>query len=322
MQRNKWMDFTRGVCILLVLALHASAALSDNGLATPGLVRSFNLLFEPFRMPLLMFLSGMLLERSLLKPTKNYIGGKLAKIYWPFLLWSMIVLAAENRLTLEAILKTPISAPTLLWYLWFLCAYHLIALGMQRFSVPIVPVVALSLVGSELLPDVLRASRFAYLFAFFLLGHLAASSRLSMSGKGPLAIFGFILAVFGAVLSSRGWETRYNALYVWAPFGMILLLLWLSPFYLRTFLGDKLEWVGRNSIVFYVVHFPVQIMTARAIASKGELNSYVSYVIVLVSGLVLGAVLQIMRRRHSVVAGLFDFRQMQRVLDYKWTLIP
>lgn len=312
--RTRWMDFTRGICILLVLLLHASSALSASGIATPDPIQLFNKLFEPFRMTLLMFLSGMLLEKSLSKPAGEYIWGKLAQIYWPFLVWSMVILAAENRLTLEYILKTPISAPTLLWYLWFLCAYYLLALGMRRFSIPLIPVMIVSLIIAPFLPDFIRMSRFAYLFVFFLAGHYVASHRAVLPGSGLLALCGLVLAVVGGVLNASGWEVRYNSLYVWAPLGLIVFILWVSAFYARSVIGDGLEWIGRNSIVFYVAHFPVQLLVSRMIGDTSQISAYAPYVITLVASLAACAGLQIIRKHYRIIGGLFDFRKLQPVL--------
>ena len=62
--RVGWLDSLRGVAILLVVVLHAGEALRVAVGPTPGLDQ-VNLFLEPFRMPVLMFLSGFLLPQSL-----------------------------------------------------------------------------------------------------------------------------------------------------------------------------------------------------------------------------------------------------------------
>ena len=66
--RLGWMDFARGLCILLVILMHATGTVEAAGLEPPAGLTLFNQALEPFRMPLLMFLSGMLLSKSLDKP--------------------------------------------------------------------------------------------------------------------------------------------------------------------------------------------------------------------------------------------------------------
>lgn len=314
-QRITWMDLARGICILLVVILHASSALSERaGIATPEPIRMFNAALQPYRMTLLMFLSGMLLGRSLDKPAGPYVSGKLAQIYWPFLVWSMVTLWAEDRLTLEYILKTPISAPTLLWYLWFLCAYYILALGMNRLRIPVLPVIAASLVASAFLPDFVRAPRFAFLFAFFLLGHFCASRAGAITVPRAAGALGLLLAAAGGWLSIRGVPVRYEPAYAWAPFGLILGVLWLAPLYRSgSAAGNAVEWVGRNSIVFYVMHFPVQCVVVWLMVRQGWDDFAVIYPVTLLSALLAAVAMQALRERSALAAGLFDFRRLREL---------
>ena len=186
--RQHWMDFARSVCILLVIFLHTTTVMQKYGVPFPDYIAVFNNFLDPFRMPLLMFLSGMLLEKSLAKPNREFLAGKFNLIFWPFLIWSQAIYAADGRLTLEYILKTPITAPSVLWYLWFLCASYLIGLVLARRRIPLVPVMLACLVLSELLPAYLRMNRFAALLMFFLLGYYVVTKRFSMQRHGALAV--------------------------------------------------------------------------------------------------------------------------------------
>ena len=76
-QRIEWMDSLRGIAILLLLFWHAFAIPDLLGTPMPDWLRNINNAFLPFRMPMLMFLSGMLLEKSLRKPLPTYYEGKL-----------------------------------------------------------------------------------------------------------------------------------------------------------------------------------------------------------------------------------------------------
>ena len=58
-----WTPF--GAAILLLLIWHASAIPVLLGLPMPDAIRLANAFFLPYRMPTLMFLSGMLLARTL-----------------------------------------------------------------------------------------------------------------------------------------------------------------------------------------------------------------------------------------------------------------
>ncbi len=66
--RLVWIDVARGMCILLVIIFHARPAMqiyAPSSLTELFLLDTFNKFFAPYRMPLLMFLSGMMRHKSL-----------------------------------------------------------------------------------------------------------------------------------------------------------------------------------------------------------------------------------------------------------------
>ena len=312
------MDFVRGICILLVIFVHATVATSDWGkLTVLNGITYFNEFLDPFRMPLLMFLSGMLLHKSLGKSTSNYIWGKFHLVFWPFLIWSMVIYAAEGRLTLEFILKTPISAPSVLWYLWFLCAYYIVALVLTRYSVPLLPVIIICVIGSAFLPSLLRIDRFVALFAFFLLGHYVTKYDLASWISAPIGVLGLVATVIGGVISATGEHIKYDPMFVWVPLGLIVFVLWGATFYKTIRISKPFEWIGRNSIVFYVSHFPALVIASRLISPVVEWNGSIFYVLLILWAVAVGTVLQLVRARFSIFAALFDFRQVLKILNIR-----
>lgn len=88
--RLHWMDMLRGSAIVLVMIWHSSAIPVLYGASMPAPVRAVNMFFLPFRMPTLMFLSGLLLPASLRKPLPVYYAGKFAAIGWPYLIFVLL----------------------------------------------------------------------------------------------------------------------------------------------------------------------------------------------------------------------------------------
>lgn len=313
--RIRWMDFARGICILLVLFVHASAAISVVPVVAPEFLMLINDLFAPFRMPFLMFLSGQLLHLSLRKNISSYIYGKVLAIVWPFFLWSLFIYAAEGRFTIEVIAKTPITAPSVLWYLWFLFSYYIISYFLHHLKVPIVPIVITCLILSSFATDILRVNRFLYLFAFFLLGHLASyyPSRVYLSRAALFVAVGGVIS--GSYLSAFHFPIKYNPIYAWAPISLIILSLHYAESYRATYASSALEWIGRNSIVFYVSHFGVQVLIARLLGIINVDSPRACYFITFFGALMVGCILQLMRSRFRGIAFLFDLREVlgQRV---------
>ncbi len=75
----------RGTAIVLIVFLHSVTLLGRLPLDPPAWATGIAAFFAPMRMPVLIFLSGMLLPNSLLKGSVPYMDGKLRKLAWPLL---------------------------------------------------------------------------------------------------------------------------------------------------------------------------------------------------------------------------------------------
>ena len=302
------MDLTRGAAILLVIVHHSIVIPVHEGTASPPLV-VLDAFFAPFRMPLLMFLSGMLLPRSLRKPPSEYFRGKARGLLWPYLLWSLIVLALAGELTLSIVPNILIYPPTYLWYLWFLFVFYAIAWVLRRLSIPLIPIIALALIFSVLLPDAYRLSRFAFLFAFFLAGWWWASSsdrvRLGRRTRWIVVSAGLLLAIAASVLSALGFALRYEAGFAWGTAGLIAAVALGLPSLQGRRWETWFEYVGRNSIVFYVSHYPVIYILDLVLL--GALAEPALTVLSAIAAIGVGVLLSLARERFPVLRWLFEW---------------
>lgn len=254
------MDLMRGIAILLVILHHSIAIPSEFEAEIPAALQLLDAVFAPFRMPLLMFLSGMLLPRSFRRSTREYFLGKARGILWPYAVWSIIVLAIAGQLTVSILLNVLVYPPTYLWYLWFLFAFYVAAWLLRRLHIPPLVASIAVLIVSMFLPDDYRLSRFAFLMAFFLAGWWwAQNDRRDMAPRlrTVVVIVGLVLAVAASVLSGMGIAPRYEAAFAWGTVGLIAAIVLGVPSTAARRWAMPLEFVGRNSIVFYVSHYPV-----------------------------------------------------------------
>ncbi|WP_460681475.1 acyltransferase family protein [Nesterenkonia populi] len=275
--RMDWMDMLRGVAVLLVVVLHAAGIPRANGAGIEAWTE-INMYLEPFRMPLLMFLSGMLLPRSLSKPIAQYLWGKFAAIVWPLAIWMVgfgFLIYHGGPGDLGYWLNGD--------YLWFLMALVLCyaaALALRPATTTsytwALPAASL-LIGSLMLlarhaevTDLLLISRTLYYGAFFFLG--AAAVRLvDRWVKAPAALV-LLLGIYAGYMSHLAVDDpalRLGSLYA-APTALagIAVALWAAPRICRRQLLPAqmlrfLQWCGRNSIVIYAAHFPVIILVHR-----------------------------------------------------------
>lgn len=313
------MDWLRGVAIVLVLISHAVAALDALAGEVPSFLHASDLFLEPFRMPMLMFLSGMLLGQSLTKSPGRFFSGKFRGIAWPYLTWSVLIMAVTGGLTWTTAVLNLGWPQTVLWYLWFLLAYYTIAWFLQRLRVPLLPVLAVALVGAASDIDAYRLSRFCYLFLFFMGGHLAVSHWHVVD---PWIRRGWVIAVSGAlafgaaVLSVMGHDVRYSVTYVAGVIGLIVLMVRFAPA-LGAGPRDVLVTVGRRSLIFYVSHWPAQWVVTALLLRLGVDHGWVLFGAAFVTALGFGVAMMWLSERMTLVGAAFTLPPLMRRSAHK-----
>ncbi len=106
-RRMAWIDYARGISIILVCYRHCFEGLKEAKLATADfhLLTVLNVCFYSFRMPLFFIVSGLFLSSSLRKKKlSSYIRGRFNVVFYPLIIWGSI------QITLQLILKNYVNA--------------------------------------------------------------------------------------------------------------------------------------------------------------------------------------------------------------------
>lgn len=301
------MDQLRGLAILLVVLVHAEAVMRPWVTMPAPIIAALDAL-APFRIPTLVFLSGMLLARSLEKPARVFFAGKLRSIAWPYVLWSVVFLAISGTLTIGTLARVAIIPPTYLWYLHFLLVYYVLAWLMQRARVPfwIAMVAGFALSFSD---DPYRIGRLGFLAVFFFAGWYMARDWAPwvLKHRAWLIVPSGLAMVAGGWLSAVGVPVRYEPMTILLTaagvlFGVCAMSFldgapWLRP----------LEAIGRVSIVYYVTHYPAIYLLGVALDAAGATDPLVYLLGGILVALAVGAMFAYLRQRSRLVAALFDF---------------
>lgn len=254
------MDRLRGLAVILVIIWHAVSIPTFFGMAMPGVVQWLNDALSPYRIPALLVLSGMLLERSMRKPTGRYFWGKFANIGWPYLVWSCIYLLANPGAD---------GTSPAFWlggsYLWYLLVVGLCyAIAPVTRWVPAIAVAALLIVVAIGAPQRLDdlAPVLSHLPFFFIGAAAVPLFRRALDLPGwVVLVAGVVAGAWGAYSATQiGYAQRLHP--IGTPLSLIgvVCLAWLvnRPSRMRA-----LEWAGRHSLELYVAHFPVMVLIMR-----------------------------------------------------------
>lgn len=308
--RMEWMDLLRGLAVLLVVAWHAvSIPEQFGGKETSDALQSFNAAVAPFRIPTLLVLSGLLLERSLSKGPRRYVVGKVRHIVWPYALWFVLIMGSIDSLVA---LTNPTNwlSGGILWYLAVLIVCYAVAMLRPRWLPWELFVLAPLVLLWALEPESGVPQRLRWFGAFFFLGaalrpHLdTLQRRLPAWGGallGPVVVLGGVAAAERFVISQR------PAYFVVSVLG-ILFALWLAPRIPSSAVTRLLQWYGRNSIVVYVGHALAVYLTYRVLAAIGAGESGIVVPVLAIAGVGVPTLLILARRRLDL---LFVFPELR-----------
>ena len=326
-RRFEGIDALRGIALLLVVLMHASSiAMQDLSQSSPGLETMAHF-FEPLRMPTLMFLSGLFVPRSLVKGTRRYFVGKLRTILWPYFVWSALMLAfltatsSVSGRVIDLAFASQIFYQPLehTWFLAYLGVYFALA-WLTKAIGPLWP--ASVLLTLSILSDGSGWSRFLALGAFFMAGVFAGRfpANLRALGRSWSVVLVGVMAPSAAlvVLLTSGLLAPDSSLLklLAAPVvvvaaaraaGLRRLAPWARP----------LAFIGRRSIVFYLSHWPVVIITSQFLAWWGDTSVGLHTAVTVVGSLTASTAVVVLSDRSQLVAALFRWPS-RRQLPSGW----
>lgn len=92
--RVQWVDYAKGIGILLVVIYHVWKGLFTPLRIDPQLASNVDRALEMTHMPVFFFVAGLFLMRSIQKGTRVFVIEKLRTIIWPYLIWSTVAVIA------------------------------------------------------------------------------------------------------------------------------------------------------------------------------------------------------------------------------------
>jgi len=296
--RVEWMDVLRGFAAVLIILLHATLVMERVGAKPEPVLVAVGAAWAGFRMPLLMILSGMLLPGALNKPAETYLTGKISNVLYPYLLWAAIfgvTCAPENLLSLWLWI-----GGDYLWFLLFLFTYYLIALPLR-----VVPTGALIVLAAALSfgsPDGgVHTERYFFLMAMFFVGKFLAEKKdlFEWFSSRKAALLTTICAVVVPVVTISHEAAKYEVEYGLPIVGGVLFLMWAAKSVASKKVSRSLKFIGRNAVVYYVVHYPVIFLISLFCLKMGIEEAAVISLLTFIAAFTISTALSLLRVRNG-----------------------
>lgn len=317
------MDFMRGGAILLVIFNHAIHNNQQRSvLHAPELLLQLNDVLAPIRMPMMVFLSGLLVTGSLGKPTRDYFGGKLRNIAWPFFVWTAVGMCwVAVVLYLRGEPQRDIGPLTIfvrpynhLWFLEYIFLYYLAAWFTKRIN----PLwfAALATIASFVTDA--KPQRFFFLLACFMIGVWFSKKPKryeALAFNRWAQVVSLVIVVTIASLHFAGFdvrsELRYSPLSLPVVGAALVLVGRASMAIAHHRWAVPVREIGRLSLVYYVVHgYPVEMGALAAVAVVGQ--GFTTIVVAFFVGLGSGALAAWAYNRSRSARLFFEFPRRTR----------
>ena len=266
--RIDWVDYAKGICIVLVVMMHSTLGV-EKAVGETGLLSHFIEWARPFRMPDFFMISGLFLARRIAAPWPRYADSKIIHFAYFYVLWMTIQfllkgygIYAEQGLV-EVIRQYAlgfIEPFGTLWFIYLLAVFFAVTKWLDHLP-PLAVFAAAALL--EILPIATGwtlIDEFAARYVYFFVGYWFSSLIFRFASEtGKAEVF-----------------TVINALVAWAALEAVLVFTGVStlPFVglLMGFVGaaavvsmgvllakSRLAWpiayLGANSIVVYLAFF-------------------------------------------------------------------
>lgn len=297
--RLGWIDYAKGIAIVLVVYRHVVFGLKSSGVIVPQWVIDGNNMFYSFRMPLFFFLSGLFFERSINKKGESgFLLTRVNTLLYPYLLWAFI------QITLQILFSSVVNAhrtgadylniliqPRHLDQLWYLFALfnvtllYLLVAKLFRYDKFAQVLISLALLAiAPLVNSISTLYDIALHYIFFCIGNLTASFFFAEKTQERLSsAYGLVilLPIFALCQYYFLHHMQMN-LFLYAAIALVgsLFTIMLSFQFSKHKVMPILRTFGHYSLYIYLLHVPI-VAVIRYFLIATQLRQHVLITLIL-----------------------------------------
>lgn len=268
-QRVAWVDLSKGICIVLVVMLHANLDVQQ-ARGTPGWLDHLVAFARPFRMPDFFLIAGLFLANTIGRPWRTFLDRKVLHFAYLYALWATLgyvafigrgalkdgqtwqqVAAAYPMLVLE-----PLGS---LWFIHSLALYFLIAKLTRRVPWWLMLPAAAALQSLPIETGWFFTDEFARRFVYFYSGYCLAPQVFQAAAWAATHRAGLLAYLLAWGLTNQLLVSGHLAALPGVSLGLgfagALAIVFTGVLLSQLPGTEPLRYLGANSMVVYLGYF-------------------------------------------------------------------
>jgi len=316
--RVSWVDYSKGICIVLVVLMHSTLGV-ENAAGGLSWLHDFIAWAKPFRMPDFFLISGLFLASRINRPWREYLDSKVLHFAYFYILWMTIQFATKGYGLYQAggaegLLKDYalgfVEPFGTLWFIYMLAVFFVVVKATR-----VVPPLYVFLAGAllEMAPIETGhmvidefASRFVYFFVgYWLAGYVFKFAEGVNFKPVPAIISGlFIWAVVNTMMVRTG-LAEVPGLGLGLGFIGAAAVISMGVLLSKTKLAAPLRYFGENSIVIYLAFFLFMAATRSLLLKYNMVADLGSVALLTTAAGLVGPILLFWATRQTKLSLLF-----------------
>jgi len=285
--RIDWVDYAKGICIILVVMMHAVNRV-EGQIGAEGFLGPIVHFSQPFRMPDFFLISGLFLSRSINGPLAEYADRKFVHFVYFYVLWHTIQLTMFELPLLMSAPETFLSLwlfgfvePSgTLWFVHMLLIFYAVTRLIRKVPVMVVLAGTVALQSAYQLGWIDTGwsvvDRFSNRYVYFFAGYALAPAVFAFASRAassvPLALAGLLAwAVINQLAVDRGLHIGFGTSLLLGAMGAAAVCT-IAALLVRFEWAKVLRYCGRNSIVIYLA-FPIPLAVMLKLIALGKVPS-------------------------------------------------
>jgi Predicted membrane protein len=299
--RLQWVDYARGIAIMLVVYRHVVIGARRSGFEPGALMFNIQEVFLNFRMPVFFVLSGIFVAGSLVRKSKTLVlKDRASTLLYTYLLWGGITIALQiifskytNAHRTWYDLISIATKPREIGHLWYLLALFntsVFFLLMSRINIPhvlhwLLAAVMLILAKLPFLEHISVVSDLFYFYFYFLIGVTISPIILDKERGAEMLNVKKLYWLAPLFLAAQTFwfifRKEEHTYYFILPFLIVNLIACYFVYVLANLLSryrsnNWLSFMGRYSLYIYILHVYLASMAKTFLLYlKPDLNIWV-----------------------------------------------